>query len=214
MTQASGYLDGAPCWADLNTPDLAATKRFYGELLGWTFDPGQEAMGYYSICRRDGRSVAGVAPKMPGQDWPTAWSLYLMCSDVDAAAPKIREGGGRIVCEPMDIPGQGRMLFAFDATGACFGLWQPGSHRGAELYGAPGAISWSEVNSREGTRTDAFYRSLFPYEQQQIGDGKQFDYTVWNLQVCSRCRSPWISRWRFSLASVSSRRRWSAAWRS
>lgn len=189
MTQQSGFPDGAPCWADLNTPDLAGAQRFYGELLGWSFDPSQEAMGHYSIARRDGKSVAGVAPKMPGQDWPTMWSVYLMCRDVDAAAQKIGAGGGRLMFEPMDIPGQGRMLFAFDATGAGFGLWQPGHHRGAELYDAPGAICWSEVNTREGARADSFYRSLFPYEQQQVGDGKNFDYTVWNVggkSVCGR----------------------------
>lgn len=189
MTETTGYHDGAPCWADLNTPDLDGAKRFYGELLGWTFDVGDPAMGYYSIARKDGKSVAGVAPKMPGQDFPTMWSLYLMCADVDALARKITAGGGKLVVEPMDIPGQGRMLFAFDSTGAGFGAWQPYGHRGAELHDAVGGMCWNEVNSRDGARTDGFYRDLFGYEQKQIGDGKGFDYTVWSVggkDVCGR----------------------------
>lgn len=188
MTQPTRYHDGAPCWADLSTPDLPGAQRFYGALLGWTFDEGDPEMGHYTICRRDGQMVAGIAPKQPGMDIPTMWSVYLQSSDLDASARQIDEGGGKLLMPPMEIPGQGRMLFAFDPTGAAFGLWEPGNHRGAERFDEPGAMCWHEVNTRDGAAADAFYRSLFPYKQTQIGDGS-FDYTVWNLDgtdVCGR----------------------------
>ncbi len=181
MTLRTGYPDGAPCWADLNTPDLAGAQRFYGALLGWTFDEPDPAMGHYSTARRDGKSVVGMAPKQPGMDMPSLWSVYLKTSDADASARRIEAGGGQLLVPPMEIPGQGRMLFAFDPTGAAFGMWEPATHTGAQLFDEPGAMCWHEVNSRDGAATDAFYRSLFPYEQTQVGDGTNFDYTVWYL---------------------------------
>ena len=33
MTPRNGYPDGAPCWADLTTPDLAGAQRFYGAVI-------------------------------------------------------------------------------------------------------------------------------------------------------------------------------------
>lgn len=191
MTQpTSRYPDGAPCWADLNTPDLDGARRFYGPLLGWTFDEPQAEMGHYMTCRRDGQSVVGIAPKMPGTEaMPSAWSVYLKSSDLDASAKQIEAGGGQLLVPPMEIPGQGRMLFAIDPTGAAFGMWEPGNHRGAERYDQPGAMCWHDINSRDGAAADAFYRGLFPFAQSQIGEGKNFDYTVWSLgdkPVCGR----------------------------
>lgn len=63
MTQPTqctqSYPDGAPCWADLNTPDLAGAQRFYGDLLGWTFDEGDPEMGHYSMARKHGKVMHG-----------------------------------------------------------------------------------------------------------------------------------------------------------
>lgn len=180
MTQQSRYPDGAPCWADLNTPDLDGARRFYSGVFGWTFDEPVAEFGYYTTARLHGKSVVGMAPKMPGQEHlPSAWSVYLKTSDADALARKITEAGGTLVVPPMEIPGQGRMLFGIDSTGAAFGAWEPGNHRGAEAHDEPGAMAWHEVNSREGAATDKFYRSLFDYTQKQIGEG--FDYVLYSL---------------------------------
>ncbi|MFF4182176.1 VOC family protein [Streptomyces sp. NPDC001691] len=57
-----GYPEGAPCWADVSLSDLAAGKRFYGELLGWTFDEAADAAyGNYTTAYKDGRRVAAAA---------------------------------------------------------------------------------------------------------------------------------------------------------
>lgn len=181
MANRTEYPDGAPCWADLATPDLAGARRFYGALLGWSFDEPQADMGHYVMCRRDGKMVAGMAPTQPGMDSPTAWTVYLRAGDVDAVARKVEAGGGKLMFPPMDIPPSGRMLLGVDPTGASFGVWQPQQHRGAELFGEPGAMCWNELNTRDGAAADAFYRGLFAYEQRQVGDGDRFDYAVWNL---------------------------------
>lgn len=188
MTQQSRYPDGAPCWADLNTPDLDGARRFYSGVLGWVFDEPVAEFGHYTTARIGGKRVVGMAPKMQGQeDVPTAWSVYLKTSDGDALARKITEAGGKLLVSPMEIPGQGRLLFGFDSTGAAFGAWEPGEHTGAEAHDEPGAMAWHEVNSRDGAATDKFYGSLFDYTQEQIGDGERFDYVVYKLGDRSWC---------------------------
>lgn len=181
MTQRPEYPNGAPCWADLASPDVEASKRFYGGLLGWTFDEPEALMGNYMMCRKDGKTVVGLAPKQQGMDMPTVWSVYLKSDDVDAIARKIEAGGGKLVFPPMDIPPSGRMLFGIDPTGAAFGVWQPGTHPGADLFGEPGAMCWHEVNTRDAAAADAFYGGLFAYELEQVGDGEMFDYKTLNL---------------------------------
>ncbi len=175
------YADGAPCWADLSTPDITGARRFYSALLGWTIDEPNPAMGGYANARIDGQTVAGMVPSMPGQSMPSAWSVYLKSSDIDATARAISGAGGTLLMQPMTVGEHGRMLVAFDATGAAFGIWQPGQHRGAQRFDQPGAMCWHEVNTRDGAATDTFYRALFPYEQSQVGDGKDFDYVTYTL---------------------------------
>ncbi|MEU3506180.1 VOC family protein, partial [Streptomyces hundungensis] len=70
-----GYPEGAPCWADVSLSDPAAGKRFYGELLGWTFDEGgADKQGHYTGAFKDGRRVAALQPKRDGR-MPTTWTV-------------------------------------------------------------------------------------------------------------------------------------------
>jgi predicted enzyme related to lactoylglutathione lyase len=189
MVERSTYPDGEPCWADVVTPDLESAKRFYQALFGWQFQSTGPDFGNYTMCLIDGQPVAGITPPPPGADTPAAWSLYLASSDVDATATSAEAGGAKIAMGPMEIPGSGRMMVGFDPTGAAFGVWQGTGHLGARFTGVPGTMAWAELNTRDAVTADLFYRGIFGYEQEQIGDGTNFDYTVWSLggnQVCGR----------------------------
>jgi uncharacterized protein len=193
MSTRTDYADGEPCWADVTTPDMAASKKFYGSLFGWTFeDSGPEFAGY-NLARKGEHTVAGLTPPPPDTPAPPMWNLYLASSNVDETAALAEAAGAKMLMAPMDIPGQGRMLYAFDPTGAAFGVWQAGGHTGAQLFDEPGTLCWAEVNTRDPEAADAFYRALFPYEQEQVGDGAEFDYTMWKVNgvpVCGRMRLP------------------------
>lgn len=189
MTQRTSYPEGAPCWAELSTPDLQGALRFYGPLLGWTFDEPVAEMGYHTTARKHGLRVAGLSPQ-PDPNFPPAWVGYMWTHNADEAAARVTDAGGTLIMPVMAIADLGKMLFGFDNTGAAFGAWQPGQHTGSELYAAPGALCWAEINTRDGAGTDAFYRRVFGYaDQKQIGDGDKFDYTVWKAgdeEVCGR----------------------------
>ncbi len=143
MSERSSYSPGIPCWVDVSTPDLDGAIRFYAELFGWDIEKGSEEYGYYSLAHKNGKTVAAIMPVQPGSPAPPMWNTYLASDDVDGAAKLIRDAGGTIVMEPLDVGAEGRMLYAIDPTGAGFGLWQAGRHIGAQLRGA----DWGDVPS-------------------------------------------------------------------
>jgi predicted enzyme related to lactoylglutathione lyase len=96
---------GKVIFVELVTPDLAAAKRFYAGLFGWTFRDIQTAGGDYAEASLDGRPVAGLFHK----DVPTgalrqpAWLSFIAVRDVDAARKIALENGARILVEPHTV---------------------------------------------------------------------------------------------------------------
>ena len=125
---------------------------------------GGPETGGYAIAHLDGRTVAGIGPKMGPPDTPTVWTMYLATDDADATAAKIKGAGGHLLMEPMDVMDVGRMAIAADITGAAFGIWQARAHTGVGLANAPGALTWNEHFSRDFEGAKAFYAAVFGYE--------------------------------------------------
>lgn len=191
MNKQPQYREGAPCWADLATPDLAGARRFYGALLGWTFDVGAAEFGGYVTVRKDGASVCGMMQPPPEQGGPPCWGVYLKTSDMDASARTITEAGGKALMGPHAVGELGVMLVAEDPTGAVFGLWQMGLHRGAEAFGVPGAMCWHELNTRDAAAADAFFRRLFGYTLSSVESTEKMDYMTYHVDgraVCGRLK--------------------------
>lgn len=190
----AAFADGAPCWADAMLPDLEAGKRFYGELLGWTFQDGEKEHEFYTQAFHDGKNVAALAPKPDGR-MPTAWTVYLASADAAATARKVTDAGGRLIAGPMAVDRFGTMALAVDPGGAVFGVWQGGTHTGFEKKDAPGTFCWAELHTRDTAAADPFYRSVFGLETKQIGQaGGDFDYEEWSPKgspgqpFAGRCR--------------------------
>lgn len=166
------FPDGVPCWADAMIPDLQEAERFYGELLGWTFEEGSPEFGNYTQARSDGRRVAAIVPtpaEVAGS--PPSWSIYFASSGVDETARRIEAAGGRSAVDPMDVADYGRMMIAQDPEGTFFGVWQAGTHTGFEKHGEPGSYVWATVCVRDSETADAFYPDVMPLEAVTAGDG-------------------------------------------
>jgi predicted enzyme related to lactoylglutathione lyase len=72
------------------------------------------------------------------------------------------------------------MAVVGDPSGAVIGLWQPGSHRGAQLINEPGAWSWSGLNTRDPERSTAFYSAVFGWETETFdADGQEM--VMWRV---------------------------------
>jgi predicted enzyme related to lactoylglutathione lyase len=161
MVERSGYVEGEPCWAAAVAPDMDAAKRFYGDVLGWTFVETGPEFGNYVMCLKNNKTVAALTLPMSEESGHPAWTTYLKTSDAATTAQRVEPAGGTLLTGPIEIPNSGRMLLAVDPGGAAFGAWEPGTMTGAQLYGEPGAIAWADVNTRDKIAVDAFYHSLF-----------------------------------------------------
>ncbi len=168
---------GIPGWIDLASPDLAATRRFYAELFGW--QPQASPSGEYTTFTKDGQAVAGAGSLMSA-DQPVAWTTYVIVADADETATKAQGAGGQLVAPPVDIRDLGRMAIISDPTGAVLGVWQPGTMKGAELFNAPGALSWEELFTRDVAAAKAFYCSVFGWATEDtLDEASEITYTQW-----------------------------------
>ncbi|MEU9105965.1 VOC family protein [Streptomyces xanthophaeus] len=180
------YTEGAPCWVDAMFSDVEGAKSFYAEVLGWTFGESATEFGSYTQAYSDGKAVAAVVPPMPGTDAPSQWCLYFASRDAVATAEKIKAAGGDLLMEPMQVGSFGSMAIAKEPSGAVFGVWQPGDHKGFEKMGEPGSYAWAEVFTREPDKADAFLSKVFAYESQQMDTGDDpetagMDFKVFSL---------------------------------
>lgn len=169
-TRTDSWPAGTPCWVDISVPDPEAAKAFYRAVLGWSsfVDTGED-FGYYTICQVDGRAAAAIGPlQYEGQ--PSAWTVYVASDDADATTKLISDNGGKVIAEPMDIPGSGRMAIATDPQGATFGVWQSAGMHGVEVYMEPGSLVWTDIRSSDPDAGRAFYAAVFGYRYESFED--------------------------------------------
>jgi predicted enzyme related to lactoylglutathione lyase len=171
---------GVPNWVDLGTPDLEDTIRFYSALFGWEAEVSGEEYGGYTTFRLDGRAAAGAGP-LYGEGQQTAWSTYISTDDTDLVAARVEAAGGKVLVAPFDVMYQGRMAAFLDQAGAPFSVWQPGTMRGADVFDAPGALTWNELTTRDVEGSAAFYGEVFGWVARESSMGGGMSYIVWEL---------------------------------
>jgi predicted enzyme related to lactoylglutathione lyase len=174
-------------WIDLQSTDVQASLEFYGSVLGWEHESaGDGDAVVYEYADIDGVIVAGFG-EMPVQATstgrPPAWTSYVTVDDVDATCAAAERGGGTVVMPPMDVMQYGRMAVVSDPTGATFGLWQPGSHAGAEAVNQPSTLSWVELYSHDPAASITFYEALFGwgFDRQDARTFADTDYWMITL---------------------------------
>src|SRR6478735_4178772 len=183
MPEREGYAPGTPNWVDLTTPDVDGAKAFYEPLFGWTAVPAgpPEETGGYENFESGGRRVAGVGPVM-GEGQPTYWATYFATEDVDALTQRVKDAGGNVLFEPMDVMDAGRMAIFVHPAAGMFGAWQAGAHTGAQLVNEPVSLAWNALMTRDvegasafleatlGLRTDVQDWGYGPYTLLTVGD--------------------------------------------
>jgi predicted enzyme related to lactoylglutathione lyase len=176
------YAPGTPSWVELSTPDPDASAAFYHDVLGWSAtEPGTPETGGYRMFQHDGKNVAGLMGHMQ-EGQPTAWATYVSVADADATAETVKQAGGSVMVEPMDVMDIGRMAVFVDPTGAVFGVWQPKSFAGADIVNEPGSLCWNEVHTRDPETDKSFYSAVFGWAAGKPSfTGAPDTYTVWEL---------------------------------
>jgi predicted enzyme related to lactoylglutathione lyase len=149
---------GAPCWADLDTPDVASARAFYGSLLGW--EAVELPSGYVNFTLR-GEKIAGAVKLREGQEHSAGWSVYFMSDDLNGTSKTVEEAGGRVVSPPTKVSVAGSAAVYEAPDGSLFGSWEPDKHPGSGLVREPGTLSWFGLNTMDVEGARAFYAQVF-----------------------------------------------------
>jgi predicted enzyme related to lactoylglutathione lyase len=110
-------------WHELATTDPEAALGFYCELFGWARGPGHDmgGMGTYHIIEHGGRQVGGMYA-LRDASTPPHWLSYVQVESADRAAAAARDGGGRVLNGPMEVPGGSRVAQILDPQGGAFAV--------------------------------------------------------------------------------------------
>ncbi|MWA06056.1 hypothetical protein F8568_038050 [Actinomadura sp. LD22] len=164
MAQTSDYAPGMPTWAELSTPDLEASKRFYSALFGWSYlTVAAESLGDYEMCTLGGTQGPQIASMqaMADDTLPPSWTCFFRTADVAATVSAVRSAGGRALTDPVQVAQMGRLAMFADPEGASFAVWQPYEYKGAEATGEPATMCWVELACRDIEQARSFYRAVF-----------------------------------------------------
>lgn len=116
-------------WNELMTRNVGKAKKFYGDSLGWTFEDMAmgEMYGTYTIARVGDQMVAGMfdisGDMFKGQ--PETWFTYVAVDDLDQRLAKAKKAGGKVLREPWDVPGIGKIAIIADPNGVTQGWMVP-----------------------------------------------------------------------------------------
>ncbi len=108
-------------WHELIAADWEKAFAFYSELFGWRkADAEIGSMGTYQMFSAGGQTIGGISTKPPMVPMPF-WLYYFNIDDIDAAAERVKAGGGRILEGPLEVRG-GWIARCTDPQGAMFAL--------------------------------------------------------------------------------------------
>jgi predicted enzyme related to lactoylglutathione lyase len=113
-------------WRELATRDYPAAFRFYETLFGWNksivVDMGGGAT--YQIFGRNGVDLGGMFDKPPSMPGPPGWLYYIRVPDLARALDAVKASGGKVLSDPMEVPGGDTVAPCLDPQGAAFALHQ------------------------------------------------------------------------------------------
>jgi predicted enzyme related to lactoylglutathione lyase len=156
-------------WHDLLTPDPEAARRFYGALFGWSF---REAGDYVEI-RNGGRKLGGILEIRPRDESRVTaqWLSFMSVADVEDAARRAEENGGKVVNGPMDLGPRGRGVLIADPEGAQLLLLRAARGDPPDREPRVGEWLWNEVWTVDPQAAARFYVPLGGYEDTLEGPG-------------------------------------------
>lgn len=120
--------------------DPSRVSKFYEQAFGWQTQALGEAMGHYVVATTtetsEGRPAVpgaingGFFPKKP--DWPAQHpSVVIAVDDIHRSMSLVRQSGGTVLGEPMEIPGIGQYVSFTDTEGNRVSMLQPLPRPGA-----------------------------------------------------------------------------------
>jgi uncharacterized protein len=177
---SSEHHPGKIVWADLVTPNLAAAKRFYGALFGWTFNDIHTGATDYSLALLGGAPVGGIVERTvkQGERRQPAWLTFISVGNVDKAQQTVVAHGGKVLSRPHVYAQRGRQAVFADPQGAVFAVLQSSSGDPQDALALPGEWIWSSLASHDPGTEAAFYQDIFGYEVFDLPDEDGLEHVL------------------------------------
>jgi predicted enzyme related to lactoylglutathione lyase len=126
---------------EMPATDRSRMANFYTKAFGWKTQMMGEDMGNYVIATTTDVDENG-RPKSPGainggffpkhSDMPAQYpSVVIAVDDIKDSMKMVTAAGGKVVGEPMEIPGVGKYVSFFDTEGNRVSMLQPNRHMDA-----------------------------------------------------------------------------------
>jgi predicted enzyme related to lactoylglutathione lyase len=120
---------------EMPAEDRNRMRRFYESTFGWKTEQLGPNMGDYVLVTTAETDKSG-RPKMPGMinggfypkkdDWPAQYpNVVIAVDDIASAMKNVAGAGGKVLGEPMEIPGYGLYVSFFDTEGNRVSMMQP-----------------------------------------------------------------------------------------
>jgi uncharacterized protein len=99
-------------------------------------------------------------------------------TSAEETAVRAKQLGARILEEPFDVAGFGRLAVFADPAGAVLCVWEPRAHIGAGRVNDVGCMGWNELQTRDSEAAGDFYGGLFGWETEPIEEDGRLVYTT------------------------------------
>lgn len=127
---------GVPCWFTLITPDLEASREFYGPLLDWEFE---EVGPGVALARRNGMAVAEFVQNRDDELDQAVWSVHFLVDNLAVGRRLLEQAGA----EPVELMSSRGPCVAGDVHGTGVSFIQADDPFLAA--GEPGTLVWCSL---------------------------------------------------------------------
>ncbi|MEJ2129478.1 MAG: VOC family protein [Woeseiaceae bacterium] len=160
-------VNGRVVWHDLLTNTPVESRRFYGELFGWTFERPSSAIGFggedsYMLIRHNGELIGGMLDVniLEREDNISQWVTVLSVPDVESAVASVAEHGGEVLTPPTDVGTRGTLAVIAGPDRAIVSLLQTRDGDPAETRPAVNGWLWNELWTNDVAAATGFYTGL------------------------------------------------------
>ncbi len=181
-------LQGNPIWFSLSTPDPQAAKDFYTGLFGWEWaDVPMSGGNTYHMAIRNDANIAGMSENDDIHGIMGVWVNSVYVEDAEETVQRIKTNGGSALTEPHNADGWGITATVATPEGAVFGLWQSLKGYGADVFGKPASVCWTEYHTHDLSAAKEFYTAVFgaSFEAMNVpaDDGSGAEFTLTMLSI-------------------------------
>ncbi|POY39026.1 hypothetical protein C3K47_00565 [Solitalea longa] len=167
------YTPGRFVWHDLVTPDVEQSKKFYGEVFGWSFESIGSGEKLYTIIKKDNENIGGIFP-IPTNSKVKAgeWVASLSVSNINDAVNQTVLSGGKVLRGIQELNGRGKTALVSDPQGGILAYIK--ADGGDPVQKSPGFNEWlgMELWTNNMEASKEFYRFLVGYETEDRKDDK------------------------------------------